>query len=59
MPSVKLDQEATGVDIEPLLKDSINSSGRLSGRGNAGTKLVGAGRTSDVLMKNLERTGRC
>lgn len=52
VPSVKLDQQVTGVDIEPLLKDSINSE-RLSGRGNAGTKLVGAGRTSDVLMKNL------
>ncbi len=52
VPSVKLDQQVTGVNIKPLLKDSINSE-RLSGRGNAGTKLVGAGRTSDVLMKNL------
>jgi AsmA protein len=52
VPSVKLDQQVTGVDIEPLLKDSINSE-RLSGRGNAGAKLVGVGRTSDVLMKNL------
>jgi len=52
VPSVKLDQQVTGVNIEPLLKDSINSE-RLSGRGNAGTKLAGVGRTSDVLMKNL------
>jgi AsmA protein len=52
VPSVKLDQQVTGVDIKPLLKDSINSE-RLSGRGNAGTKLAGVGRTSDVLMKNL------
>ena len=52
VPSVKLDQQVTGVDIEPLLKDSINSE-RLSGRGNAGTKLAGGGRTGDVLMKNL------
>ena len=52
VPSVKLDQQVTGANIKPLLKDSINSE-RLSGRGNAGTKLVGAGRTSDVLMKNL------
>jgi AsmA protein len=52
VPSVKLDQEVTGVDIAPLLKDSIDSE-RLTGRGNAGTKLAGAGRTSDVLMKSL------
>jgi AsmA protein len=52
VPSVKLDQQVTGVDIAPLLKDSINSE-RLSGRGNASTKLAGAGLTSDVLMKNL------
>jgi len=52
VPGVKLDQQVTGVDIAPLLKDSINSE-RLSGRGNAGTKLAGVGRTSDVLMKNL------
>jgi AsmA protein len=52
VPSVKLDQQVTGVNIQPLLKDSIDSE-RLSGRGNAGTKLAGAGLTSDVLMKNL------
>jgi AsmA protein len=52
VPSVKFDQQVTGVDIQPLLKDSMNSE-RLSGRGNAGAKLAGAGRTSDVLMKNL------
>jgi AsmA protein len=52
VPSVKLDQQVTGVNIEPLLKDSM-SSGRLSGRGDAGTSLTGAGGTSDVLMKNL------
>ena len=52
VPSVKLDQQVTSVNIEPLLKDSINSE-RLSGRGNVGTMLAGAGGTSDVLTKNL------
>jgi AsmA protein len=52
VPSVKLDQQVTAVNIEPLLKDSIDSE-RLSGRGDAGSILAGAGGTSDVLMKNL------
>jgi AsmA protein len=52
VPSVKLDQQVTSVNVEPLLKDSINSE-RLSGRGNVGTMLAGAGGTSDVLTKNL------
>jgi AsmA protein len=52
VPSVKLDQQVTTVNIEPLLKDSINSE-RLSGRGNVGTMLAGAGANSDVLTKNL------
>ena len=55
VPSVRLDQQVTGVDMAPLLKDSIKSE-RLSGRGNASTKLSGAGRTSDALIKNM--TGR-
>jgi AsmA protein len=52
VPSVKLDQQMTGVNIEPLLKDSVNSE-RLSGRGNADAKLAGVGRASDELLKNL------
>jgi AsmA protein len=52
VPSVKLDQQVTGVDIAPMLEDSVKNV-RLSGRGNASTKLAGAGRTSDELIRDL------
>ncbi len=52
IPSIKLDQQMTGVDMAPLLKDGFKSE-RLSGRGNANMKLAGAGRTSDELTRNL------
>ena len=52
IPSLKLDQQVTGVDMAPLLKDGFKSE-RLSGRGNASMKLAGAGRTSDELTRNL------
>jgi AsmA protein len=51
-PRLALEQEVTGVDMAPLLKDSIKSE-RLSGRGNASAKLAGQGRTSDALIKDL------
>ena len=54
-PRVKLDQQVTGVDIAPLLKDSIQSEW-LSGRGNVSAQLAGAGRTTEALTRNL--TGR-
>jgi AsmA protein len=52
VPSVRLDQQVTGMDMAPLLKDGFKSE-RLSGRGSASTKLAGAGRTSDELIKNM------
>ena len=51
-PSLKLDQTMTGIDIAQLLKASVKSD-RLSGRGNASTKLIGHGPTSDALIKSL------
>jgi len=51
-PALKLDQTMTGIDIAQLLKASVKSE-RLSGRGNASTKLSGAGHTSDALIKSL------
>jgi AsmA protein len=51
-PALKLDQTMTGIDIAQLLKASLKSE-RLSGRGNASTKLAGSGRTSDALIKSL------
>lgn len=52
VPTVKLDQQLTGVDMAALLKDGIKSE-RLSGRGNASMKLAGAGRTGDAVIQNL------
>jgi AsmA protein len=56
-PRLVLAQEFTGVDMAPLLKDSIKSS-RLSGRGNASVRLEGQGRTSDALIKDLSGHGQ-
>jgi AsmA protein len=52
VPSVKIDEQVAGVDMAGLLKDSMKSE-RLSGHGNAGAKLAGAGLTRDALTKNL------
>jgi AsmA protein len=52
MPRLVLEQQLTGVDMAPLLKDSIKSE-RLSGRGNASVRLAGQGRTGDELVKDL------
>ncbi|MGH8267990.1 MAG: AsmA family protein [Steroidobacteraceae bacterium] len=52
VPKLRVDQEITGVEMAPLLKDGIKSE-RLSGRGNASTKLASFGPTSDALIKNL------
>ncbi len=52
VPRVELEQQVSGVNIAPLLKDSIHSA-RLSGRGNASARLAGAGLTGDALIRNL------
>jgi AsmA protein len=52
VPTVKLDQQLTGVDMAPLLKDGVKSE-RLSGRGTATMKLAGVGKTSDAVIQNL------
>lgn len=52
VPRLKVDQTVSSVDMAALLRDSIKSE-RLSGRGNASTKLAGAGLTSEALIKNL------
>lgn len=52
VPKVRVEQAVSSVDMAALLKDGMKSE-RLSGRGNASTKLTGAGLTSDALIKNL------
>jgi len=52
IPSVMLNQQLTNVDMTPLLQDSVQSR-LLSGHGNASTRLTGAGRSSDELIRNL------
>jgi AsmA protein len=55
IPQLQLNQQLTGIDMAPLLKDAMNSQ-RLSGHGNATTTLTGHGLDSDALLKSL--TGR-
>ncbi|HEY4339953.1 MAG TPA: AsmA family protein [Steroidobacteraceae bacterium] len=51
-PELQLNQQLTGIDMAPLLKDAINSQ-RLSGHGNATVTLAGHGSDSDAIMKSL------
>lgn len=52
VPQLQLNQQLTGVDMVPLLKDAANSQ-RLSGHGNATVVLAGHGLDSEALMKSL------
>jgi len=52
VPTLRLDQSLTGVDVAMLLKDFDNID-RISGRGNVTTELTGQGATSDALLKTL------
>jgi len=52
VPQLQLDQQLTGVDMTPLLKDAVDSH-RLSGHGNSTMTLTGHGLDSDALMKSL------
>jgi AsmA protein len=53
MPSLKLDQNLTDIDIAPLLKDFAKSQ-RLSGRGTVTTNLTAHALSGDALMKTLD-----
>lgn len=52
IPQLQLNQQLTGVDMAPLLKDYMNSQ-RLSGHGNVAIALTGHGLDSDALVKSL------
>jgi AsmA protein len=52
IPSMKLDQSMTNVDIAQLLKDLAHTQ-RVSGRGNVTTHLTAQGRGSDDILKTL------
>ena len=54
VPNVRVEQAVSSVDMAALLKDGMKSE-RLSGRGNASTKLTGAGLTSDTLIRKIGR----
>ena len=52
IPSMKLDQSMTNVDIAQLLKDLAHTQ-RVSGRGNVTTHLSAQGRGSEDILKTL------
>ncbi|MBV8574525.1 MAG: AsmA family protein, partial [Acetobacteraceae bacterium] len=52
VPSMKLDQTMTSVDVAQLLKDLAHTQ-RLSGRGNVSTHLTAQGRGSDAILRTL------
>ena len=52
IPSMKLDQSMTNVDVAALLKDLAHTQ-RVSGRGNVSTHLSAQGRGSDEILKTL------
>jgi AsmA protein len=53
VPSIKLDQSMTNVDIAQLLKDLAHTQ-RLSGRGNVTTHLTAQGSASADILKSLD-----
>ena len=52
VPSLKIDQSMTGVDIAGLLKD-FSGSQRISGRGNVTTHLTAQGLGGEALLRTL------
>jgi len=52
VPALSMKHQLAAVDIGALLKDAAGSQ-RVTGHGNANATLVGAGRTSDALIRSL------
>jgi AsmA protein len=52
---VSLDEHVSAVDFAPLFRDLFETQ-RVSGKGTANIKLIGAGRTTDDIMKTLDGT---